>query len=184
MAMCVESLEDGAIEPGPEAWQILSDQIGRISRLADDVGQVSAAEEGRLDLARRPVGAHDLAATAVLAARDGYDRKGVNLVLGPGIDPDPVIDADPVRCAETANKLADELEARIERGEGVVPAGTKRILITGTPLAMASSEIIARRSRSATSAIGASLKIENASVCRASPARMAFASPNLIWQVG
>ena len=39
---------------------------------------------------------------------------------------------DPVRCAETANKLADELEARIERGEGVVPAGTKRILITGT----------------------------------------------------
>ena len=43
---------------------------------------------------------------------------------------------DPVRCAETANKLADELEARIERGEGVVPAGTKRILITGTPLAI------------------------------------------------
>ncbi|MFR1638659.1 MAG: hypothetical protein ACLSVD_05440 [Eggerthellaceae bacterium] len=28
---------------------------------------------------------------------------------------------DPVRCAETANKLADELEARIERGEGVCP---------------------------------------------------------------
>ena len=54
MEICVESLEDGAIEPGPEAWQILSSQIERISRLADDLGQVSAAEEGRLDLTRRP----------------------------------------------------------------------------------------------------------------------------------
>lgn len=43
---------------------------------------------------------------------------------------------DPVRCAETANKLADELEERIERGEGAAPAGTKRILVTGTPLAI------------------------------------------------
>ncbi len=42
MEICVESLEDGAIEPGPEAWQILSSQIDRIARLADDLGQVSA----------------------------------------------------------------------------------------------------------------------------------------------
>lgn len=119
MAMCVESLEDGAIEPGPEAWQILSDQIGRISRLADDVGQVSAAEEGRLDLARRPVGARDLAATAVLAARDGYDRKGVNLVLGPGIDPDPVIDADPVRIGQVLDNLLSNALRHTPTGGGV-----------------------------------------------------------------
>ncbi len=43
---------------------------------------------------------------------------------------------DPARCAQMANALADELEARIERGEGVFPAGTKRILVTGTPLAI------------------------------------------------
>lgn len=43
---------------------------------------------------------------------------------------------DPARCAEMANKLADELEERIERGFGVFPAGTKRILLTGTPLAI------------------------------------------------
>lgn len=43
---------------------------------------------------------------------------------------------DPVRCAEMANKLADELEERIEQGVGVFPAGTKRILLTGTPLAV------------------------------------------------
>lgn len=43
---------------------------------------------------------------------------------------------DPARCAQMANALADELEVRIERGEGVFPKGTKRILVTGTPLAI------------------------------------------------
>lgn len=43
---------------------------------------------------------------------------------------------DPVRCAEMANKLAEELEDRVKEGVGVFPAGTKRILLTGTPLAV------------------------------------------------
>ncbi len=43
---------------------------------------------------------------------------------------------DPVRCAQMCNRLADELEQRIADGVSVVPAGTKRILITGTPLAV------------------------------------------------
>ena len=43
---------------------------------------------------------------------------------------------DPVRCAEMANKLADELEQRVADGVSVFPAGTKRILLTGTPLAI------------------------------------------------
>lgn len=43
---------------------------------------------------------------------------------------------DPARCAEMANKLADELEQRIAEGVGVFPKGTKRILLTGTPLAI------------------------------------------------
>ena len=43
---------------------------------------------------------------------------------------------DPARCAQMCNRLADELEQRIKDGVSVVPAGTKRILITGTPLAV------------------------------------------------
>lgn len=43
---------------------------------------------------------------------------------------------DPARCTEMANKLADELEQRIADGVSVFPAGTKRILITGTPMAI------------------------------------------------
>lgn len=43
---------------------------------------------------------------------------------------------DPVRCAQMADKLADELEQRIKDGVSVFPEGTKRILVTGTPMAI------------------------------------------------
>ena len=43
---------------------------------------------------------------------------------------------DPARCAQMCNRLADELEQRIKDGVSVVSEGTKRILITGTPLAV------------------------------------------------
>ncbi|MEA5020315.1 MAG: double-cubane-cluster-containing anaerobic reductase [Gordonibacter sp.] len=43
---------------------------------------------------------------------------------------------DPARCAEKANALADELEQRVKEGVSVFPAGTKRLLVTGTPLAI------------------------------------------------
>ncbi len=34
------------------------------------------------------------------------------------------------------NALADELEQRVAEGEGVAPKGAKRVLITGTPMAL------------------------------------------------
>lgn len=43
---------------------------------------------------------------------------------------------DPARCAQKANEFADELEQRIADGVSVFPEGTKRILITGTPMAI------------------------------------------------
>lgn len=43
---------------------------------------------------------------------------------------------DPARFAQMTNKLCDELEKRIAEGVSVTPAGTKRIMLTGTPLAI------------------------------------------------
>jgi benzoyl-CoA reductase/2-hydroxyglutaryl-CoA dehydratase subunit BcrC/BadD/HgdB len=43
---------------------------------------------------------------------------------------------DPSRCVEKANALADELEQRIKDGISVFPKGTKRIMISGTPMAI------------------------------------------------
>lgn len=105
MEICVESLEDGAIEPGPDAWQILASQIDRIARLADDIGQVSAAEEGRLNLVTRPTDPNELAETAVLAARDGFERKQVRLDLLPHGGGDLVVAADSARVGQVLGNL-------------------------------------------------------------------------------
>ncbi|MFN8137384.1 MAG: HAMP domain-containing protein [Propionicimonas sp.] len=120
MEICVESLEDGAIEPGPEAWHILSSQIGRISRLADDLGQVSAAEEGRLNLAPEHVDPNLLADDAVLAARDAYERSIVALQVEPA-DGAPPVRVDRTRIAQVlANLLSNALRHTPAGGQVVV----------------------------------------------------------------
>jgi benzoyl-CoA reductase/2-hydroxyglutaryl-CoA dehydratase subunit BcrC/BadD/HgdB len=43
---------------------------------------------------------------------------------------------DPVRLADAINKVCDECEQRVAAGEGVAPKGAKRILYTGTPMAV------------------------------------------------
>jgi benzoyl-CoA reductase/2-hydroxyglutaryl-CoA dehydratase subunit BcrC/BadD/HgdB len=43
---------------------------------------------------------------------------------------------DPVRFTQSVNALCDEMEARIERGEGVVPEKTARLLLSGCPMAV------------------------------------------------
>lgn len=43
---------------------------------------------------------------------------------------------DPSRFTAQTNALGEELEQRIARGEGVFPANTPRILLTGTPMAI------------------------------------------------
>lgn len=43
---------------------------------------------------------------------------------------------DPARFTQMTNKLCDELEQRIKDGISIVKEGTKRILLTGTPLAV------------------------------------------------
>ena len=43
---------------------------------------------------------------------------------------------DPTRFTQMTNKLCDELDQRVKDGVSVFPEGTKRILLTGTPLAV------------------------------------------------
>jgi len=43
---------------------------------------------------------------------------------------------DVPRFTEMVNKIADELDQRVAAGEGAAPKGAKRVLITGTPMAI------------------------------------------------
>ncbi len=43
---------------------------------------------------------------------------------------------DPVRFTDSVNKLCDELEDRVNNGIGVFPQGTKRLVVSGCPMAV------------------------------------------------
>ncbi len=43
---------------------------------------------------------------------------------------------DPTRFTQMVNKLCDELDQRVKQGMGIFKEGTKRILFTGTPMAV------------------------------------------------
>jgi benzoyl-CoA reductase/2-hydroxyglutaryl-CoA dehydratase subunit BcrC/BadD/HgdB len=43
---------------------------------------------------------------------------------------------DPVRFTAKINELCDELEARIDKGDGVAPANTPRLMLSGCPMAV------------------------------------------------
>lgn len=43
---------------------------------------------------------------------------------------------DPTRFTQMVNKLCDELDQRVQQGMGIFKEGTKRILFTGTPMAV------------------------------------------------
>ena len=43
---------------------------------------------------------------------------------------------NPQRFTDSVNKICDELEQRTQRGEGVFPEGTPRVLIAGCPMAV------------------------------------------------
>ena len=120
MEICVESLEDGALDPGPDAWHILTGQIDRISRLADDLGQVSAAEEGRLNLSLDVADPNRIVHEAVTAVEEAYFRKGVGLSMEPS-GTALAVRVDEARIAQVlGNLLSNALRHTPEHGQVAV----------------------------------------------------------------
>lgn len=80
----VEGLEEGVATWDDDTSGVIRGQLERLTRLAEDLDDVSRAEEGRIALALelQPVG--ELLAAAHQAAQAAYAAKGVRLVLEPG----------------------------------------------------------------------------------------------------
>ncbi|MDX7997591.1 histidine kinase dimerization/phospho-acceptor domain-containing protein, partial [Bacillus subtilis] len=55
LRVTVEALEDGFVDLDEHTVSVFHDQLSRLTRLASDIKDVSAAEEGRLDLHRELV---------------------------------------------------------------------------------------------------------------------------------
>lgn len=101
----VEGIEDGVRQPDATTLEIIRNNTRRLERLAEDIRAVSNAEEGRLQISMRPVGAGELATTAVTNAEHRYEAKNVNLQIQ--VESRRQILADPDRLGQVLSNLLD-----------------------------------------------------------------------------
>ncbi|HEX8970566.1 sensor histidine kinase [Oryzihumus sp.] len=105
LAAYIDGLEDGVIDPDHDAWVTMRNQVERLRRLATDVRQVAAAQEG-LDLRFVAVDPVALAHSAVAAAMPAYTARGVELTYQ-GPDSAPLTTGDPGRLGQVLANLLD-----------------------------------------------------------------------------
>lgn len=91
----MEGLMDGVIEPSDETWALLYAEAERMRRLSEDLGRLSRAESGRLELRVLPTPSGRLVERAVEGLLPLYAEKGVQLECAlPEKRPPVLADAD------------------------------------------------------------------------------------------
>lgn len=84
LGVYLEGLEDGVTEFDAGTGAVLTEQLARLTRLVEDIADVSRAEEGRMALDRSPVPVTLLMRSAADAAGEVYAAKGVGLRVDDG----------------------------------------------------------------------------------------------------
>lgn len=115
----LEAVEDGVTPLDDATLATLRAQTRRLERLATDLKDVSAAEEGRLDLRREAVDPADVVRAATGAAAAAYARQGVRLELDIGEDPPARVLADPSRLGQVVDNLLRNALQHCTAGDSV-----------------------------------------------------------------
>lgn len=120
-----EAMADGIIEPDA-AMPILASQTVRLSRLADDISEVSRAEEGQLPLELRPLAVHELLESILREWEERFETAEVALRLEKAARRSPTILADPDRLAQVfGNLLSNALRHTSPGGTVTLSATTE-----------------------------------------------------------
>lgn len=119
----LEGIEDGVETTDARTLEVLRAQTGRLARLAEDIADVSRAEEGQVRLERRTLDVAELVQAATSVARARFDAKGVSLSteLAVGL----AVDGDGQRLGQVLGNLLDNALRHTPR-EGRVTVRTRR----------------------------------------------------------
>ncbi len=119
----LEAIDDGVATADEATITLLRDQVRRLTRLADDVYAISAADEGRLRLHRDRTTVRVVVDAAIATARPGYADKGVELHAASVAD--ATFEVDPVRIGQVlANVLNNALRHTPSGGRVEIAAST------------------------------------------------------------
>lgn len=119
----LEGLRDGIVDPDVATLATMTEATLRLHRLVDDVGEVSRAEEGELDLRRERVDLAAVATAAIAGVEPGYRDAGVRLRPQPVAGPPPLVEGDRDRLIQLVTNLLTNAAAHSANGD-VVEVGT------------------------------------------------------------
>ena len=142
LSAILEALEDSVAEPSPETLAVLRQQCNRLHRLAVDMRDVSAFEEGRLPINPQPSGLGDVLRAAVDAALPQYEASGIALDLTPV--PEARVAVDRERIGQVLDNLlrnARQHAASTVRVAGDVADGRVRVTVLDDGRGIAQGEL-------------------------------------------
>lgn len=117
----------------PQAFELWRTEILELKRRAEELtGRQVTAETLRDAIVEVNDKRRALQRIAAARAADPAPISGKDALLATQV----AFYDDVPRFTRSMNLLADELEARVARGEGVAPKGARRVLVTGTPMAL------------------------------------------------
>lgn len=124
LTVYLEALQDGVTDWNETTGELVADQLGRLTRLVEDINDVSRAEEGRIDLDRAEQPVSELIRAVVEAHREAYAAKGVILAMDVN-DAAGVVEVDRQRMGQVlGNLLTNALRHTPTGGTVAVQAAT------------------------------------------------------------
>jgi signal transduction histidine kinase len=140
----VEAVQDGVIEADPKFFASIEEDTATLSRLVDDLQQLSLGEAGQLRLEKEDVGVEELVARALDGLQRRIEERGLSITTH--VVP-AIVHADPRRIVQVLRNLlvnaltyarsslviasavhAAHVELRVtDDGEGVAPEHADRI---------------------------------------------------------
>jgi len=120
----VDSIMDGVFEPDSERLGSIKEQSKLLTRLINDLRDLSSAESGRLELEKSATGMVELARRRLAAAGVKARDKGISLELK-AADAVPEIEVDSLRIEQAVANLLDNAIRHTPKGGSISASVTR-----------------------------------------------------------
>jgi len=121
----LEAVRDGVVKPDANTIRSLNEEASLLSRLVDDLQELSLAEAGELKLDCRPTDIVELIGQTVAAVQPQATTKGISISIG-APEALPAVAIDPHRIGEVLHNLLENALAHTANGGTITVAARKQ----------------------------------------------------------